>query len=238
MKVVGVLSNYFLPTRNGAPSVFGAYYVNKEYYDIFSDFDVLAISIPYELNSQKLEKFVSLIDGLVLTGGFDIPSHFFNEKVHQGPNYTLDEPRVLYEHKLLEIACKTSIPILGICMGMQVYNVFKGGSLYQDLYTQIPQTIDHSTSKADGRVKSHLVDVYEDTRLHKLLNKASFEVNSSHHQSVKQLGDGLKVSAVSKDGVIEAIEGLENQFLGIQWHPESLDDDSSRLIFESFVSTL
>lgn len=239
MKVVGVLANYFIPERVGASSVFGAYYVNKEYFDIFQDYDVLAISIPYENNLEKLKKFISLLDGVVLTGGFDIPSDFFNEKVLKGPKYTLDRNRVSYELKLLELLEGKNLPILGICMGIQVYNIYKGGSLYQDLYSQLDTKINHSLSSADGRLISHTVSIKKNTKLHKIFKSDEIEVNSSHHQSIKDLGDGLVVSAFSLDGVVEAIESLDNSFIGVQWHPEALQSNKfSKALFESFISDL
>ncbi|MCJ8346648.1 gamma-glutamyl-gamma-aminobutyrate hydrolase family protein, partial [bacterium] len=223
----------------GAPSVFGAYYVNKEYFDLFEDYDVLAISIPYQTNLKKLKKFVSMLDGLVMTGGFDIPSSFFDEKMIEGPSYSFDEDRVSYEFQLLKLVEQRSLPIFGICMGMQVYNVYKGGSLYQDLYSQLDKPLNHSSSSADGRLLAHEVFIKKSSYLRGLLNCDHIMVNSSHHQSIKDPGKDIIICAQSSDGVVEAIESLDGQFLGLQWHPEALQGTlASKTIIEDFINKL
>lgn len=238
MLKIGVLGNFFRPEREGAPSPFGAYYTNKDYIDSLESLDILPLCFPYTLNSRRIRSFLEMLDGLLLTGGFDIPSSFFQEKEIQGPNYTYDSQRVEFELLLLSEVEKLQLPVFAICLGLQVYNVHRGGTLIQDIPTQVPDSkINHSASSKDSRVLSHPVEVKRGTYLYSVLGKQKLEVNSSHHQAVGQVGQGLLINAVSEDGVIEGLESEDGRFVGVQWHPESLQYEMSEhsLLFEDFA---
>lgn len=225
MKIVGLTGNYFVPDRLGAPSPYGAYYLCKEYWDYLNKFEVLPWYMPYTSDFKKLEQWAESIHGLVLTGGFDIPPGYYNQPELDGVKATWDEARTVMELRLLDLVWKRPIPILGICLGMQMVNVYRGGSLFQDLPVQCPDTINHSASSKNPNLIAHQVKVLEDSALFSCLKRSSISVNSSHHQAVRQIGTGLKVSALAEDGTIEAIESLDRAFIGVQWHPESLDGD-------------
>ena len=134
-------------------------------------------------------------------------------------------------------------PVLGVCRGMQLINVAAGGSLYQDLAEELPGAIKHDYFPFRGQHFSrdflaHDVDVAGGTRLAKLLGAGSVRVNSMHHQGVKALGQGLVSTAVSPDGLIEAIEGERSGYLvAVQWHPEALTDNDARArtLFADFI---
>ena len=240
MKRVGVLGNYFLPERAGAPSVFGAYYLNKDYVDSFKNLPVLPLTIPYLESAKKREAFLDQIDGLVLTGGFDIPSRFFGEEEAKGAKFIYDEARADFELDLLQEVQKRNLNIFAICLGIQMFNVHRGGTLIQDIPSQVPGCLDHSHSNKDARTLAHGVSVIKGTRRHEIIGKESIQVNSSHHQALGMLGEGLRVSAVAEDGIIEAIECESGKFFGVQWHPESLQyehEDHARL-FEAFAASL
>jgi len=238
MLKIGVLGNYFRPEREGAPSTFGAYYTNKDYIDSLEGLDVLPLCFPYTLSTRRIRSFLEMLDGLLLTGGFDIPSSFFREEEIQGPSYTYDAQRVEFELLLLDEVEKLQLPVFAICLGLQMYNVHRGGTLIQDIPTQLPASkINHSASSKDSRVLSHPVEVKMGSYLYSVLGKQEIEVNSSHHQAVGKVGKGLLINAVSEDGVIEGLESEDSRFVGVQWHPESLQYEMKEhsSLFEDFV---
>lgn len=253
MKKIGVLGNFFLPERTGAPSPFGAYYVNRDYHDSFLLQGVLPVSVPYldvaafnfGMEAQYecadyCEAFLELVDGLVLTGGFDVPSVFFGQEELAGASFTYDERRVRFELELLKVAENLRLPVLGICLGLQVYNVFRGGTLLQDIKIQRPEALDHRLSCDDSRVMAHQVSLRPDSILSDWCQADQLAVNSSHHQAVDRPGEGLLINAESADGIIEGLESADGLFVGVQWHPESLQYsmEGQRRIFAAFIETL
>ena len=237
MLKIGILGNFFRPDRLGAPSPFGAYYVNKDYVDSFQGLGVCPIIAPYLGSSEEMEAYLDCIDGLLLTGGFDIPSCHFNEEEISGVDFTYDGARAEFELEFLKLVDQRRMEIFAICLGLQMYNVHRGGTLIQDVYQQLGTEIDHNASSKDTRVVSHTVTIEKGSRLRKILGKDLVGVNSSHHQSVGKLGQGLHVTARSEDGIIEAMEDDTGRFLGVQWHPESLSGvlEDQALLFADFV---
>lgn len=122
-------------------------------------------------------------------------------------------------------ALENKIPMLGICKGHQTLNVLMGGSLYQDLSLQDGERIQH-LQKYNRTYLTHHVEVEEGTRLASLIGAGKHKTNSMHHQAVKRLGRGLKISARASDGIVEGIEDEEGLILGVQWHPEDLVDSA------------
>ena len=240
MKVIGVLGNYFRPERLGAPSPFGAYYLNKDYVDSFRKMNVLLIQIPYLNNQEKMLYFIDLLDGLMLTGGFDIPPDFYNEAEVEGVEFTYDRERTLFELEFLPLVEKSTKPIFAICLGLQMFNIYRGGSLIQDVYQQLGTTINHSASSKDSTILAHQVNISRGSRLWQIIGDDKLMVNSSHHQAIGRLGRDLVVSASSEDGVIEAAECSKTNFFGVQWHPESLQYECPKHagLFEAFVEML
>lgn len=164
------------------------------------------------------------IDGLLVSGGDDLHPSYYNEET----DYELklaDSCRTDFELALIREIIRLRKPLLGICYGMQLINVAFGGSLYQDIKSQIPVAIEH---KKDY----HFIRISDN----KILRSGEFNVNTSHHQAVKTLGKDLKIIALSADNVIEAFCMEDYPFLlGVQWHPERLKDELSEKIFRSFV---
>ncbi len=166
------------------------------------------------------------IDGLLISGGEDVHPRFYGEAPLEPLELTPDL-RVNYDLKLVRRALTKDKPLLAICYGLQLLNVAQGGTIYQDVH-QVESALPH-------REGNHPIYLREGTKLHSLFQMDSIEVSSSHHQSVKELGEGLKVAATSADGVVEAIEHEERKFvLGLQWHPERKSDRFSRKIMEAF----
>jgi putative glutamine amidotransferase len=180
------------------------------------------------------------LDGLLIPGGVDMDPETYGEAMRPEVG-RLDAARDTVELQLVRWAIADGMPVLGLCRGAQVINVAAGGSLYQDIPTQISSTLQHDCYPTKGFTRTHLahpVSVMPGSRLEAAVEQSSLDVNSMHHQSVKTLGEGLTVTAVAPDGVVEAIEGTGEGFLvGVQWHPEvfDADDPSTRPLFEAFV---
>lgn len=179
---------------------------------------------------------IDRVDGLILTGGIDIAPVLYGQEMKPG----LGE--VLYDHDLMEIAAaraaaEKGIPILGVCRGIQLLAVAFGGKLIQDIPSEVKNAINHSQS-ADKHVLSHKVRLEPGTRLAGIIGAEEIWVNSKHHQAVAEPPEGFLATAHSSDGLIEAMEHPESDFLiGVQWHPEGncALEESSRRIFEAFV---
>jgi putative glutamine amidotransferase len=180
------------------------------------------------------------LDGLLIPGGVDMDPQTYGEAMRPEVG-RLDAARDTVELQLVRWAIADGMPVLGLCRGAQVINVAAGGSLYQDIPAQIGTELQHDCYPTKGFTRTHLahpVALSAGSRLEAVLEQSSIDVNSMHHQSVKTLGDGLAITAVAPDGVVEAVEGTGEAFLvGVQWHPEVFDTDdrSTRPLFEAFV---
>lgn len=182
---------------------------------------------PLVLNpSMSVEIVLSLCDGLVLSGGEDVPAHLY------GATQTLylEEPleRVEWETKLIRAFRHAKKPILGVCYGMQLLAVVNGGALHQDIDTEIPDVLVHHNAVTNASMK-HMVTFSDDFL--GFTAGQQVEVASRHHQAVALVPGEFHVAAKAPDGVIEAIRG--DRVYGIQWHPES--DETAMRIYRSFV---
>lgn len=183
--------------------------------------NAMPILIP-DIPEDHLECFFMELDGLVLQGGADIAPASYNE-VPIG-HWKGDAYRDAYELKLIDKAVKQKKPILGICRGMQLLNVYFGGTLYQDIQTQHEGALKHRDAGRYDRL-AHVIEFTEGGKLEQLYsNHKQPVVNSVHHQGVKELGKGMITEAKSSaDGIIEAIAwtGADlGKVYGVQWHPE------------------
>ena len=188
-------------------------------------------------NENSISRFINLIDGLLISGGgFDIDPKLYGEEPH--PKLGKIQPdRTDFEIKLLKSAVEKRMPVLGICGGHQLINVYFGGTLYQDIPSQYNNTINHR-QPTPSNTPYHPVKINPSTRLSKIAKFDTATVNSTHHQSVKEIGKGLKISATAEDGIIEAVEYNGDGFIiGVQWHPERiyLKDSCSKNIFTEFI---
>lgn len=178
----------------------------------------IPVVIPLTTDTTQISEIVSVLDALIMSGGEDIDPAYFGEEPHPNLGEVVPD-RDKFDVALIERVIAEGKPLLAICRGEQVLNVVLGGSLYQDIPSQLPESIQHQQNIPRDK-GSHSIKIVENSLLHKLLNVDSLEVNSFHHQSVKNLGKGLKITATSSDGVVEAIELEGKQVLGVQFHPE------------------
>ena len=161
------------------------------------------------------------LGGLMIPGGPDLHPAAYGEEPHAALGPT--EPELdAFEIELVRQADALGMPILGVCRGMQVLNVARGGSLVQDLPDQVGEELQHRQTEG-GTTPTHDVEVLAGTLLAEVFGPDAHPVNSFHHQAVKRLGADLRPTAFAPDGVIEAVEAVDREFVvGVQWHAESL----------------
>jgi putative glutamine amidotransferase len=193
--------------------------------------------------SMSVEDALKGVDGLMLTGGDDVAPSRYGEPAHETV-VEAEAGRDEFEIALVNAARARALPLLAICRGVQVLNVACGGTLVQDIPSQVRGALPHSLKVPPNEPYSlaHEVWLDKDTLLSQLMcerlsDADACEVNSRHHQAVKDVARGFKVSATAPDGVIEAIEDPAVRFcLGVQWHPENFwRTGEFRPLFEAFV---
>jgi putative glutamine amidotransferase len=168
-----------------------------------------------------MERILPLLDGLLLSGGVDIDPVHFGEPPLPGMGEIAPE-RDAFELDLTKRSIQADLPVLAICRGIQVLNIAAGGNIYQDIPSQLTDTIKHS-QLAPRWYASHQVAVERGTKLAGIFPTEAIGVNSFHHQAIKNLAPGFKVNAMAPDGIIEGIESNSNKFVvGVQWHPEGM----------------
>lgn len=180
-----------------------------------NDLEVVTLS---KENADRLEE----CDGFVLSGGVDVhPKYYHGSERYPNSPSTFNEERDNFEFSILEKAMERKIPVLGICRGLQLINVFCEGTLVQDMGEM------NNVHTDDESDKIHHVEVKQGTLLHNIVKKEKGLVNSAHHQSIEALGKDLVANSYSEDGVIEGIEWKEEDgkpfMLAVQWHPERMD---------------
>lgn len=210
--------------------------LNYTYIDAIMKAGGVPIILPILTDEETVDRYIDMIDGLILTGGEDVsPLLFGEEPIKEVKNicYHRDEMEISIFNKAYE----KGIPVLGICRGLQVFNVALGGTLYQDIHVQIPDALGHvSTYNIEGGY--HSINLTKGTMLYDIFKEEKISVNSQHHQSVKDLGRNLKVNAKSLDGVIEGVESTTDKFiLGLQFHPEAMINPHKEFlsIFNYFI---
>lgn len=195
--------------------------------------DVITLS-----HNAKNFKDLRKCDGLILTGGGDIHPKYYGREDYLKLVNDVNEKRDEFEFKIVREALKQEMPVLGICRGMQVFNVALGGSMIPDVQTEGYK--DHAKTK-EGKDRRHKVGINKGTALHWIVESSTSEVNTAHHQAVDVIADGLKVTATSLDGVVEGLEWESDAkpFLQlVQWHPERMNDYTnpcSKNLLEHFV---
>jgi putative glutamine amidotransferase len=212
-------------------------YVNAAYIRAVQGAGGIPILLPPQLSEEVGRELFRRIDGLLLTGGGDLDPGRFGEVAHA----TVSEVSVArddLELALVEAALSTETPLFAICRGIQVLNVALGGTLWQDVPSDVGTSVTHSQKERRDRA-THDVTVSGETRLAEALGAHELAVNSFHHQAIRKLGRGLRDVAWAPDGVIEGVELAETPtlVLGVQWHPEELveHDRAAANLFRALV---
>ncbi len=190
------------------------------------------------VDEEDIPALCERLDGLIVTGGGDINPTMYGEEPH--PRLAEVYPGSdFYEKELILNFLKFDKPFIGMCRGLQMLNVSLGGTNYQDLESQFEGTLYQHKQLGLRTHRTHSVTLEEGSQLLSIMGEKSFRVNSFHHQGVKDVSKQLKVAARAADGLVEALESEDYQFvMGIQWHPEEFaveGDEASKKIFDRFV---
>lgn len=191
--------------------------VSANYVDAIARTGGIPVVLPALNDPNIIERYVETLDGLVLVGGRDIPPTLYGQTAHETA-VPIPERRVSFERGLIAQWMASNKPILGVCLGMQFTNVVMGGTMIQDIPSQVGKSVTH-------REAYHPVTIDPNSELADVLDSETAEVLSWHHQAVDKLGTGLKPVAWAEDGMVEALERTDGgPGLFIQWHPEMMAD--------------
>lgn len=221
-------------------------YDDRIYHEINMNFAIqiekaggIPMFLPVVNDVEMIEMYLKILDGMVLIGGEDVVPFSYGEEPTehlQNINFERDQAETVIFRKAMEMG----IPVLGICRGMQLANVAMGGTLYQDIDSQVTDSLVHvSRERKEFQVSYHSIHIEKDSILNAIYGD-SLVVNSFHHQSLKDMGENLRVTAVAADGIVEAVENIEGTpFLGLQFHPEFPEHNSEfPSIFEYYVQEM
>jgi putative glutamine amidotransferase len=216
------------------PARFG---INQSYVRALSAAGCAPVLIPLINDREGLRAIYDRLDGIIFPGGADVAPDEYRETPIDNLN-EVEADRDQVELTLARWAYDDDLPTLGICRGQQLINVALGGSLYQDLRHQGVTPVEHSGK--DGRARNQLIHgvrLDPASRLAQLVDETDVQVNSLHHQAVKQVAAGLRITGTAEDGVIEAVEAPDHRFwIAVQWHPEEMTDRAwVRRLFAGFA---
>jgi putative glutamine amidotransferase len=215
--LIGITSVYQIDKENGSVSTV----VDFDYVKAVAENGGVPVILPTISDEEILMRYIKELDGLVLIGGDDIPPDAYGQQPHETVK-VMPEQRYNFEKRLIPAWLSSGKPVLGVCLGMQFTNVVSGGTLIQDIPSQIGTKVNH-------RRTYHHVSIEPNSLLANMLGKDEAMVYSNHHQAVDKPGRNLKVIAHADDGVIEAAERIEGGFgLFVQWHPEAMKDTAHR----------
>jgi len=226
--LIGITSDFEADEKDSV----GSANTQMSYVNAILESGGLPLLIPPIRGEDAVDTFCSSLDGLLLIGGLDVWPSAYGEKAHTLVD-SLPARRFQFEQRLIKKwLSQTDKPLLGICLGCQFTNVICGGTLVQDIPSQVFNALRHQQS---GGV-FHGVNLIAGTRLQQIFGQDQLVVNSSHHQAVKKVGKDLTIAAQSADGVIEALELPGDRFvLLVQWHPERLEEQHRKMIFGAFI---
>lgn len=234
--LIGVSGSHMVDGRG----VFAGYhrsYVNDDYIRSVNEAGGVAILVPFTEDEEASREIMSRVDGLVLSGGHDVyPLLYGEEPCRQiGPVWPA---RDRFDQLLLAEAEKRGIPVMGICRGCQIINVAHGGTLYQDLSLDKNSYVKHSQNQ-DPATPTHTVEIQTGSQAARILGRTEWVTNTHHHQTVHQVGEGLKVTGRAKDGTVEIMEGTGDTYLmAYQFHPEmmSINNAQAKALFGDFIA--
>lgn len=230
LPLIGITSVYKVDVQNKSTA---AVSTDFAYVKAVLESQAVPIILPTVNSDTVICRYVRELDGLILIGGRDVPPSAYGEKPLEQVD-VMPARRFDFERKLIRTWFRTGKPMLGICLGAQFTNVVQGGTLIQDIPSQVGTTVVHR-----ARAAKHRIRIEPGSRLRKILGLDETVVNSNHHQAVNKLGRCLKVVARSDDGVVEALERTDGHFgVFVQWHPEIIADPAHRkAIFNALVQS-
>ncbi|MDB5176638.1 MAG: peptidase [Candidatus Saccharibacteria bacterium] len=220
-----------------SPYVFGQSYT---YVDAVIDAGGTPVILPITQTSEVIDQLFDSLDGILFAGGNDITPQLYGQELSQ----TIDNSKIRddFEIVLMQKALDVHKPMLCICRGMQLLNVVRGGTLYQDIPTELPGRENHSSSNEAKSIEhlAHTLAIEPTSHLAQILGTSEIKSNSHHHQAVNKIGNGLIVSARAEDGIIEGLEDMgDGYIIAVQSHPESLfqlAEPKWRLLFQSHIA--
>jgi len=218
----------------GGYSSYAWYALRANYTQAITRSGGLPVALPHDPGLAA--NYLDRIDALVVTGGaFDVDPTLYGEGARHA-TVTLKESRTTSELALVRGALARDMPVLGICGGEQLLAVALGGSLMQHIPDSVPDALEHEQPNPRDQ-PSHPIEILPGTLLHRVVGASTMQVNSAHHQAVRDAGRFAVVNAIASDGVIEGIEDARYGFcLGVQWHPEFLIDPGDKRIFDALVA--
>ena len=233
--IIGVFADTMSCNKGGFGDV-TRQYINAAYISAVEDAGAVPFIIPVSNDLEKTKKLIDLCDGLLFPGGEDIDPSYYGENPHKNLGEIRPEVDKFLFHSLL-YALEQRKPALGICKGMQMMVVATGGSLYQDIYSQREEETFLHCQSGRRTYGVHQVQIDKDSRLFQILETGQIATNSMHHQSVRTLGKGRRLSAHTEDGIVEAVESLDGRLIGVQWHPEEMVPESGAMkrLFKNLV---
>jgi putative glutamine amidotransferase len=212
-----------------------AHFIDRAYANAVLAAGGVPVVAPYTTNEEVIAAYLDDVQAVVLTGGaFDVDPALFGEQPHESLG-TLKPDRTAFERAIYEGAVARGLPLLGVCGGMQLMCVLRGGTLWQDIGSQTDSAVPHEQDEPKDEA-GHDVDVAAGTKLADICGAGALGVNSTHHQAVRALGDGLVASATAADGIVEAFEDPALPFyVAVQWHPEAMPDPRQQAIYRALV---
>jgi len=238
--LIGVTPDFNPGNREDMGGKEPTYFLRARYARAIEDLGGLPVILPLTDDPVLQRRLFDGLDGLLLTGsGPDLPPRLYGERQRYRFR-VMSRQRYGFELAMVRLAAESRLPVLGICGGMQAINVGLGGSLVQDIASQVGSALPHRSPLPATKL-AHPIQVTPHSLLRRITGRPSINVNSSHHQSVKEVAPSLTVSAVAPDGVIEAVEAEDRSrhpfLLGVQWHPEFLYDRHAvhRRLFQALL---
>ena len=236
--VIGITSDFTSSKRKPSkPKEEDTYFLRARYVRAIEDLGGIPFVLPPPTNLSLGAGLLERVDALLITGsGEDLDPRWYGEKKRFSFD-VMTSQRAHFERAIIKRAIREDRVVLALCGGLQALNVTLGGSLIQDIRTQIPRSLNHRQEPPTTK-PSHEVEVYARTQLRQIVKAKTISVNSSHHQSPGRVAEGLVINARSIDGVIEGLEAPQSRFvIGVQWHPELLYRNHlpSRRLFRAFL---
>lgn len=231
---IGITCNYMI-SETGMSLGQERDYVTKETIDAVVEAGGVPILIPILNSEEDLLKIMDSMDGIILSGGYDVNPIYYGEEPTKYVGFTYT-PRDLFELFIVKAAIEKDMPILGISRGQQVMTVAFGGKLYQDIAENGESHLNHMQRASINDI-GHYIDIKPNSRLYKIFDSDRLLVNSFHHQAAKMVPNSFNISATSSDGIVEAIEHKTKPIMAVQWHPEIMIKNHPIMlkIFEEFI---